>query len=517
LSRRVLISSLIYAITFDVGAETQRSVLRSTNNLAIYTEVAASVHDHLPGDGVPSERVPRCLFDRWQRISHFSYTTVTEEVLSRGNGGLDTTMKILWSEYAPSGSGWQVDALPRGHVLVSHTGTPDSPMTVSFNLLKGLVLVNGHPLARLPESYQTHPTFIQLFGRQILDVMPSAVPEMQFSARRDQMGWGVHFAMTDGKLVIRAILRDNISPLGKASPTMWEYIPREYLNGDLPATFVTGYSHWMNLSNQVIQFRPVQQPWTSVPDNWALSSGILSKGACRVIDPCSNTAEQILKIMEPLESKYNIDYIFNSSVGSLEVELPRFSLSFTLARGDSVLHSKNYPGMCVNKSQGIGTLIGLKSKLVLGPAEPSSTRPKAVLIPRGEFSPRIVGSHVEVLAHPSPKNRIRHHIFEANTTLGLLSDSGALSSKLLICYLHALTSHCLPDPLTRRTGTEEALRLLDSAALRSFQHLDAESAHYLQAIEDLSPQRTYYPVHLQVMETIKWNSNLMSLSQHDSF
>ncbi|KAK0723613.1 hypothetical protein B0T26DRAFT_811927 [Lasiosphaeria miniovina] len=503
LSRRILMSSLICAITFDVGAEPLHSVLNSGDNLSIYTEVAASVHDHLPGDGVPSERIPRCLFDRWQRISHLSYTTVTEEV-------------IFWSEYAPSRSGWQVDELPRGHVLVSNTDTPDGPMTVSFNLLKGLVLVNGHPLARLPESYQTHPTFIQLFGRQILDVMPSAIPEMQFSARRDQMGWGVHFAMTDGKLVIRAISRD-ISPLGNASPTMWEYIPCEYLKEDLPATFVKRYSHWMNLSNQVIQFRPVQQPWMSVPDSWALSSGILSKGVCRVIDPYSNTAEQILKIMEPLESKYNIDCIFNSNVDSLEVELPRFSLSFTLAREDSVLKSKNYPGMCVKKSQGIGTLIGLKSKLVLGPAEPSSTRPKTVLIPQGGFSPRIAGDHVEVLAHPSSKNRIRHHIFEANTTLGLLSDSGALSSKLLICYLHALTSHCLPDPLTRRTGTEEALRLLGSAALRSFQHLDAKSADYLQAIADLSPQRAYYPDHLQVMETVQWNSSLLSLSQHDAF
>lgn len=178
-------SSLICATTFDVGVESLHSVLSSGDNPSLYTDVAASVHDHLPGDGVPSERISRFLFDRWQRISHLSYTTATEEVVSRGNGGLDTTMRILWSEYAPSRSGWQVDELPRGHVLVSNTDTPDGPMAVSFNLLKGLVLVNGRPLAQLPESYQTHPTFIQLFGRQILDVMPSAIPEMQFSARQD--------------------------------------------------------------------------------------------------------------------------------------------------------------------------------------------------------------------------------------------------------------------------------------------------------------------------------------------
>jgi len=145
--------SLICAITFDVGVEFLHLVFNSGDNLSIYTEVAASVHDHLPGDGVLSERISRCLFDRWQRISHLSYITVMEEVVSRGNGGLDTTMKIFWSEYVLSRSGWQVDELLRGHVLVSNTDTPDGLMTVLFNLLKGLVLVNGHPFAWLPESY----------------------------------------------------------------------------------------------------------------------------------------------------------------------------------------------------------------------------------------------------------------------------------------------------------------------------------------------------------------------------
>ena len=58
---------------------------------------------------------------------------------------------------------------------------------------------------------------------------------------------------------------------------------------------------------------------------------------------------------------------------------------------------------------------------------------------------------------------------------------------------------------------------MGSVALRSFQRLDANSADYLQAIADLSPQRAYYPDHLQVMETVEWNSNLLSLSQHDAF
>jgi hypothetical protein len=62
----------------------------------------------------------------------------------------------------------------------------------------------------------------------------------------------------------------------------------------------------------------------------------------------------------------------------------------------------------------------------------------------------------------------KHNYFRINTALGRLVDNGSLQSKLFLCHLHAATSHCLPDPLTGRTGTEEALRILKSAAVASF-------------------------------------------------
>lgn len=65
--------------------------------------------------------------------------------------------------------------------------------------------VNGYPLSKLPLDYQRYSTFRQLFGEQILDVGPSSIPGMQFSACREQDGWLVHFAMKDNQLVVRAV------------------------------------------------------------------------------------------------------------------------------------------------------------------------------------------------------------------------------------------------------------------------------------------------------------------------
>ena len=47
------------------------------------------------------------------------------------------------------------------------------------------------------------------------------------------------------------------------------------------------------------------------------------------------------------------------------------------------------------------------------------------------------------------------HPLATDDKLGMLADTGSFPSKLYFCWLHALTSHCLPDFLTGRTGTEE--------------------------------------------------------------
>jgi hypothetical protein len=92
-----------------------------------------------------------------------------------------------------------------------------------------------------------------------------------------------------------------------------------------------------------------------------------------------------------------------------------------------------------------------------------------------------------------------------------------LGSKLYLCYLHALTSHCLPDPLLGHTGTEEALYMLRSAACRSFQRLDNHEAKLLKSISNLTPDRVFYPPHRRSMATVKWNDGLPTLSQHHDF
>ena len=205
----------------------------------------------------------------------------------------------------------------------------------------------------------------------------------------------------------------------------------------------------------------------------------------------------------------------------LEVSLPRFRLSFFI-NANRELECRSMPGYVIDESQSCGTMCGLTNKLILRPGLTSSEDsllsllPRRVIIPQGDVSFKKVGDFTSVTINTDAEQHIRWHEYTVDTDLGCLTSNTSLCNKLYQCYLHALTSHCLPDPLLGHTGTEEALYILQSASCRSFQRLDVHEAKLLDLIGDLTPEREYYPRHLQSMATVKWN-DLPALSQHHDF
>jgi len=109
------------------------------------------------------------------------------------------------------------------------------------------------------------------------------------------------------------------------------------------------------------------------------------------------------------------------------------------------------------------------------------------------------------------------HTFRVDATLGRLVGSGALQSKLFLVRLHSLTTHCLPDPLTHKTGTEQALSTLRSASVRSFGYLTEKNVKLLREIVTLTPVRQYYPLSERLMQTVEWSTKLGFLAQHAGF
>jgi len=308
-----------------------------------------------------------------------------------------------------------------------------------------------------------------------------------------------------------------------------QFIPRSKLLGDFPRCLVDKYVHWLDLRTHELEFRPAGSPWTSETSNWRLyihnrsikPRATLQKpgqgvSSVQLIDIRSSTFSVVANLLSPLESP---DQIMATHIAqTLEVSLPRLRLSF-FVNTNWELECRSIPGYVIDETQTCGTMFGLTNKLVLRPSSTGydvTLLPRRVIIPKGNISFKTISHFAKVSIDTGAEEHVRWHEYTIDTDLKCLTGATSLSSKLYQCYLHALTSHCLPDPLLGHTGTEEALYMLQSASCRSFQRLDVYEAELLEFMGKLTPNRDYYPHHLRSMATVKWN-DLPVLSQHHGF
>lgn len=294
----------------------------------------------------------------------------------------------------------------------------------------------------------------------------------------------------------------------------YELVPHTKLVGDFSVHFVEQYFHWLNASTRELEFRPVDDPWKVTPKNWHLhylgmaSSMTLDRE--RMFDIRKTTAVMISSVLSPLEYPQYIDVTFLPDTQKVSAHLPRLKLDFFI-NGQNELECRQFRGMIVDSDQNIGTLNGLINRLVM-----RQKTVRSVIIPHGNLEYREQENHVSVRIDTEDLESVTYHLYTVDTNLGRLVGNDSLGSHLYKIYLHAVTAHCLPDPLTNRTGTEEALAGLRSAATWSFQKLEKEEIKLLTLIASLTPTRVYYPQHLEVMQTVDWGC-LSPVVQHDEF
>ncbi|KAH0834166.1 hypothetical protein J3R83DRAFT_11472 [Lanmaoa asiatica] len=361
---------------------------------------------------------------------------------------------------------------------------------VHFNVLDGSLLVNGKPLGRLPNEIQRHPLYNLIFGDQVLEVLPSDLPGMDYSTRGRIFDHQVFFSLRNNgsDLVIRAFADSDID---------LELIPHEKLKGDLPVVLIEGHAHWLNIATSVMEIRPLDSLWKGSSENWKMD--------------CA--AENLLVTASLVDSDQHLSSL------QLSVTLPRYGLSFYIDE-DGDLQSHNIRGMVYDENQFIGTLFGLVNRLVLRPKFRENINadelvPRCILIPEGVISFQMDGHHVrvEIDTRGPALRRVTYQTYKVDTDLGCLTGNVSLTNKLYCAYLHALTSGCSTDPLTGRSGTEEALSLLRSASCWSIVRFDSRDAELLSLIASICPSRTWYPKHLRRMQKVEW-LNLPVNSQH---
>jgi hypothetical protein len=510
--------ALICANSFNVEERHLQDILTNPEDASILIQCSVLIQENTLAVLKASDYMVNMLHQRWKSLSHKSYPILAEKILHENDSSLDDAILHCWPAYI-AGSGWSTVSEKIDYWLVSYTGqqNENERLCVHFNLLTGELLVNGQPLARLPQKYEQHSTYRTLFGHCILDVMPSGVQGMQFCVRHNYAGYTIHLGIDSHSNNVGSPKHDLLVQVLKDNQK-YEFVPPRLLRGNVPEAFVDNFVHWYDIANDCVEFRSIDDPWTSSTNNWRLTrvkyefKWQLVKQGMSLISLDSETARQVSGILSPIEDLLWMHVIFNHSSSLVEIDLPRLRLAFYLKSGESSIQSRQFRGMVIDVDQSVGTLAGLCNKLIL---KDKSTSNRLLIIPEGSVSYERHENHVHV--HIDKSSATKAHAYLLDGQLGRLVDNGSLQSKLLLCFLHALTSFCLPDPFTQNTGTEQALSILKSAAVRSFRQLASENVALLCRIAKLTPGRSFYPLNERVMQTVEWSPAISFLSQHADF
>jgi hypothetical protein len=194
---------------------------------------------------------------------------------------------------------------------------------------------------------------------------------------------------------------------------------------------------------------------------------------------------------------------------NLTVELKRMDLTFYV--------NKKYWLQCtqldaeIDPNQDAGTLYGLQSMLVLRRVKNLAHRTIITTLGRPYY--RQQGMHVMIRT----ENTGGYATYNIDNVLGRLNSAPEPQTRYNKALLHEFTSYFMPDPLTGRTGTEEALLWLQSGCCQPWSPLAQVSLKILNTLLALTPRREYYPKDKKNQQTVYWGDQLTTTIQHDAY
>ncbi|RVD89464.1 uncharacterized protein DFL_000471 [Arthrobotrys flagrans] len=432
--------------------------------------------------------------------------------------GLSSALGIAWAqeeEEEQEGSHSETEMLPAPNewwvrMDIAATKTKKAQI-VLFHLLEGHLLIDGKHLGQLPPEHRNNPILRTLFGNRNLLTVPSRLSGMTYMISAETYTHRIHLGFREGQMIVRAEWRDIMEQ--KPKTTIIEYVPvsifrNEKIGEDLPASLLDDCYHWLDLQRKLLFCR--KTCWKRKESDWTInleSKEALRRGV-KLVDRFSPCFKKVSAIFNRFELDRFLT-VFQPRTRPLSVEMRRLELKWEV-NGMGLLESEALQSY-IDKDQDAGTWYGLRSKIVL--RDSSNGRFRSILVPMGQPRCRLNGPHVEVdIINVGAYGR-----YQINTILGRIDcppEPRLLYTKALV---HAYTSFVLPDPLTKRTGTEESLHCLRSGYCQPWTTLNP--AHYplLEMIASLTPIREYYPVELKVMQKVTWGTHVRSYAQNEHF
>ncbi|KAL6717793.1 hypothetical protein ACLMJK_003878 [Lecanora helva] len=495
-SQNALLAAMLARRTFVIEA-TNTGTMMEPDALRCFLDCAFTLKENLSDeeakDLAKMSVLMRKLFMADLRLVH-RLENHLRKAIEAFPDSVNQAVNNVWAD-AEGGSArrytkWTFLPPPYGEWLTAKVSSGEGflEQTLHIDIFEGTLLIDGRPLGRLPEEYTKQEFFQHLFGSQIFLTYPSNIPGMSYRLATLFKGHEIHFGFRGVDGFIRTRKDGQILEWVPSSI----FLPRtSKIHLDLPLPLIEDSVHWLNIRSQTLEIRPDASKWQHKYSNWKidLRTGVARRRTSKLIDPRSPTFNAVANLIEPFERREGM-IIFQPEKGNLSLHLPRLELQFHVNR-DGLLASRQLKAI-IDPNQDAGTFYGLRSSLVLQDAVVSEDR--SILVAMGFYARFII-----------------------NKELGRIEC--AVEPRLIYfkAYCHAITSFVLPDPLTGRTGTDEAIHALQAGYAQPWAPLDPESYRILFAIAELTPKRQYYPEKLKALQTVSWNKSLMPTSQPEAY
>jgi hypothetical protein len=504
-------AALLCRRTFMVEADGKDSLLPPVS-LSSFIESSIALQDHSPGLSSSPNAAYNALVRDLKMVQRMESTIRAS--ITAFNDSMAQAINKIWPE--PEGAAsrrfaiWQFQPSPNDRWVTSETIPSRGTVAqrVDYNIIEGTFLVNGRPLGKLPEEYNKDEFFRHVFGDRAYLTYPSSMPGMIYMLACNFQNHQIHIGFRGRRQIIRA----------RNATTTMELIPPKTFQSreadsipDLPVPLIEKCAHWLNLDNGMVDIRPRLTMYRPKASDWQLNlhTSQAKRRQSFLVDPSSDSFEQIARIISPFEYRRFMIIYQPYPPKPISVHLPRNEVSFFVNR-HGLLESRQLRAV-IDTNQDIGTFYGLENKLVL--KDSANYKQRSVLVPMG--CPTIKRHFNHVKSFVAPVGNFCK--FTVNSELNRLDCPVEPRFIYLKALYHASTSGILVDPLTGRTGVEEALACLASGYSQPWSPLDPKTCEVLSAIACFTPHREYYPPDLRTMQRVSWNSELPADAQHDDY
>jgi hypothetical protein len=498
------VTSILCRRTFSFQIESHHYM--DSQSLRIFTEATLAMQEFLVVDPGTFEPFTTSMFIQDVKDIERMRNIIKQSVLSHPES-LESAILSCWPEtdvVPRKYSGWMFLNHPYEWWIGATVQETQStvPQVVQYHILEGHLLIDGKPLGVLPLDIRNAPIMKELFGDQRLQTFSSPLKGMSYMLAISKRSHEIHVGYRNNNIVIRACIHKHVL----------ELLDRSIFHNDLPESLIDGCFHWVDVGSRILDIRRREHMWMyNRSGNWSIN--LTTRKAHRrfafLVDPYCDLARKMAKIFSYFEDGQKLT-IVQPSGNSLRVEMKRMDLSFSVNR-EGLLESRELHSE-IDPDQDAGTLYGLASKIVVRDTVNRARR--SIITPIGSLICQRDGIHVSVTVG----NEGTYARYMIDDILGRLHCPPDPRLLYLKAQFHAYTSFTLPDPLTGRTGTEEAIHCLRSGYSQPWTPINPhliESA--LLPIAKLTPQRFYYPRHLQVSQEIQWDPELTTTIQHDGY